>query len=167
MGNHRKSKNSQGGLFIVSVIEATKGFIVLITGFGLLLFIHKDLHFLAEQLVRHLHLNPARHYPKIFIDAFNNLNDFRLCALALSAIVYSLARFAEAYGLWFQKQWAKWFGFLTGGVYIPLEFFEVLLRVTWPRLTVLIVNLLIVAYLGYALYLSRNSGDTIRNSSQL
>jgi uncharacterized membrane protein (DUF2068 family) len=159
MSKVRKFKNLKGGLRLVSVFEAVKGLIVLLTGFGLLLLIHKDLHLFAEQLVRHLHFNPARHYPQIFIDTINNITNWQLWALAISALIYSLARFFEAYGLWFQKQWAEWFGFLTGGIYIPVELYENIRGVTWPKLIILIVNIFIVAYLGSALYESRKDAN--------
>jgi uncharacterized membrane protein (DUF2068 family) len=46
-----------------------------------------------------------------------------------------------------QLQWAKWFGLLTGGIYIPVELYELLQGLTWARVTVLVVNVTIVAYL--------------------
>ncbi len=155
MGKSEKIKYPRGGIRIVSIFEAAKGLIVLFTGFGLLLLIHKDLHSVGEQLVRHLHLNPAKHYPEIFIDAISRLHDRQLWALALSALIYCVARLVEAYGLWVQQQWAKWFGFLTGGMYIPVEIYENLRGVTWPKMAVMIVNIYIVAYLGYDLYKRR------------
>lgn len=145
---------STKGLHIVALFEAAKGVIVLVTGFGLFLLVHKDLHAFAQQVVSELHLNPAKHYPDIFIDAISRVNDAQLWVLAVSALIYSAARLAEAYGLWFQQQWAKWFGFLTGGMYVPIEVYENMRRATWPRLTVLLVNLFVVAYLGIALYRS-------------
>ena len=78
MGNEKIRDHSRGGLRVVAIFEATKGLLVLFAGFELLAFIHKDLHLAAEQLVRHLHINPARHYPRIFIDAANHLNDVHL-----------------------------------------------------------------------------------------
>ena len=48
-----------GGLRVVAVFEGAKGGLVLTTGFGLLAFIHRGLHGAAEELVRHLDLNPA------------------------------------------------------------------------------------------------------------
>lgn len=149
------SGRSENGLRVVAVFEATKGLLVLLAGFGLLALIHKDLHMAAEQLVRHLHINPARHYPRIFVDAINQLNDVRLWVLAFSALLYSIVRFIEAFGLWRQRQWAEWFGLLTGGMYIPLELFEIMRGVTWPKATVLIVNSAIVGYLANVLYRSR------------
>jgi len=131
--------------------------LVLFVGFGLLELIHKDLHLAAVQIVRHLHLNPARHYPMIFIDAFNHLTDGQLWAMAFSSLLYSVVRFVEAVGLWLQRQWAEWFALLTGGMYIPIELFEITRRITWPRATLLVVNAGIVGYLAYALYQSRQN----------
>lgn len=140
-----------GGLRVVAVFEGAKGGLVLLTGLGLLSFIHRDLHNAAEEIVRHFHLNPAHHYPQIFLDAAARVTDTQLWLLALSALLYAVVRFVEAYGLWHRKLWAEWFGVLSGGIYIPVELFEVVHRLSWARLTVLSVNLAIVAYLGYSL----------------
>jgi len=153
----RKTINSREIIRVASVFEAAKGLIVLFAGFGLLTFIHKNIRLVAEQFVRHLNLNPARHYPKIFLDVINHTTDWQLWALTLSSLIYAMVRFAEAYGLWFHRQWAEWFGFLTGGMYIPVEIYEILLGVTWIKLTILILNLAIVVFLGKSLYQSRQS----------
>ena len=143
------------GLRTVALFEGAKGALVLLTGFGLLALIHKDVHLAAEQLVRHFHLNPARHYPRIFLDAAANITDKQLLFMALSALVYSIIRFAEAIGLWFRQQWAEWFGLLTGGMYLPIEIVAVMHRITWPKVTVLSVNTFVVAYLAYVLAKSK------------
>lgn len=139
------------GLRVVAVFEGAKGGLVLVTGLGLLAFIHRDLHNAAEEIVRHFHLNPAHRYPRVFLDAASRVDDTRLWFLALSAFFYAAVRFVEAFGLWRRKLWAEWFAVLSGGIYIPVELFEVIHRVSWARLAVLSVNLAIVVYLGYAL----------------
>ena len=40
--------------------------------------IHEDLQQLAENLVQHLHLNPAKRYPQIFIEAAAQLHDVEI-----------------------------------------------------------------------------------------
>jgi len=142
----------KNGLRVVSIFEAVKGLLVLLAGFGLLAYIHKDLHLAAEHLVRRFHLNPARHYPRIFLDLADNVNDTQLWMLAISALLYAVIRLVEAYGLWLQRRWAEWFGLVSGGIYIPLEIFEILRKVTWPRVTLLTVNTAIVVYLSYIIY---------------
>jgi uncharacterized membrane protein (DUF2068 family) len=123
--------------------------LVLLVGFELLHLVHHDLQTFAEKLVRLGHLNPARHYPRIFIDAASRTSDARLKTLAATAFLYSVVRFVEAYGLWHLRRWAEWFGIISGGIYIPLEIFEIAARVSRLRVLALLVNIAIVAYLLY------------------
>lgn len=143
------------GLRVIAIFEAAKGVLVLLVGCGLLAYIHQDLHLAAEHLVRHFHLNPASHYPRIFIDLANHVTSKQLWYLALSAVLYASIRFIEAFGLWLQRSWAEWFALLSGGMYIPVEMLEVYRRMTWPRVTVLLVNAGIVMYLAFLLYAAR------------
>ena len=155
---HKGKNHSRGILRVVALFEAAKGLLVVCVGFGLLACIHKDLLSAAEQLVRHFHLDPARHYPRIFTDAAKHLTDRYLWVMAFSALLYSVVRFLQAYGLWHQRQWAKWFGLLTGAMYVPVELVAIIRGVTWPKVTVLVINAGIVGYLAYALWQSRNDG---------
>ena len=151
MHARRKKFPHTTGLHIVACFEGAKGLLVLIAGFGLLTLINQDLHLAAERLVRRIHLNPASHYPRIFIDAVTQMTNMRLWMLATSALLYTMVRFVEAFGLWKQRPWAEWFGILTGGIYIPVEIFELMKSVTWPKIVVLVVNVGIVGYLAYEL----------------
>ena len=157
MANVKKKEHTIRGIRIVSFFEGAKGLLVLLVGLGLLEFIHKDLDLVAEQIVRQFHLNPARHYPRIFIDLINHLTDGQLLAMAFSALLYSAVRFVEAIGLWLQRKWAEWFGLLAGGLYIPIELFEIMRGITWPKVTLLIVNAGVVGYLAYILYQARQN----------
>jgi len=82
------------GLRTVAILEGAKGALVLLTGFGLLALIHKDIHLAAERLVRHFNLNPASHYPRIFLDAAANITDKQLLFMAFSALIYSIGQLA-------------------------------------------------------------------------
>ena len=137
------------GVRAVAVFEALKGTLVLVAGFGLLALVHRDLEDLAERLVRHSHLDPASHYPRVFIEAAANTNDSRLRWLAALAFAYSVVRFVEAYGLWHMRAWAEWFAILSGCLYLPVELYELFERPTHLRGLVLFFNSVIVAYLLY------------------
>ena len=142
---------------MVAVFGALKGVLVLSAGLGLLSLVHHDLQAAAERLVRHSHLNPAHHYPRIFIEAASHTNDSRLRSLAALAILYAAMRLIEAYGLWHMRVWAEWFAIIAGSVYLPVEVYEMFRRVTGMRGIVLLTNLSIVAYLVYVRLLSRRA----------
>jgi uncharacterized membrane protein (DUF2068 family) len=137
------------GVRAVAFFEALKGTLVLVAGFGLLSLVHRDLEELAERLVQHSHLDPASHYPRVFIEAAARTSDSRLRALAAMAFAYSTVRFVEAYGLWKMRAWAEWFAIISGCIYLPVELYELIERPTFIRAGVLLVNALIVAYLLY------------------
>jgi uncharacterized membrane protein (DUF2068 family) len=137
------------GVRAVAFFEALKGTLVLVAGFGLLSLVHRDLQDLAERLVRHSHLDPASHYPRVFVEAASHVNDSRLRSLAALAFAYSCVRFVEAYGLWRMRAWAEWFAIISGCVYLPIELYELFERLTLIRAGVLLLNAFIVAYLLY------------------
>ncbi len=135
----------------IAVFEALKGALVLVAGFGLLSFLGKDADDLAERLVHRMHLDPANHYPQIFIRAMNEISDTNLWLMAGFAALYAAVRFAEAYGLWHERRWAEWLAAISGGVYVPIEIYELAHRVTWIRVSALTLNLLVVGYMVWLL----------------
>lgn len=134
------------------MVEAAKGALVLLVAFGLLSLIHHDVQRLAERLVAHAHLNPAAHYPRVFLDLAGQLTDVRLLLLAAGAGVYAAARLVEAYGLWFERRWAEWFAAASAAIYIPFELFELYERMTWISLGALLLNAAIVLFMLYSLF---------------
>lgn len=152
----------------MAAIEATKGVLVLAAGLGLFALAHRDLQSAAEELVNHLHLNPARHFPRIFLHLAANLNNRKLWLLAAGATAYSTMRFIEAYGLWHEWRWMKWFAALSGGIYIPAELSAVVYRFSWVKLIVFGVNVLVVAFLLFQVLFerSRNTRKQAKPSSE-
>ncbi|MDB6075922.1 MAG: uncharacterized protein JWO89_3562 [Verrucomicrobiaceae bacterium] len=144
------------GVRVVAVFEAAKAALVLLAGMGLLTLIHKDVQEVAERLVEHFHMNPAHHYPQVFIEAASKVTDANLWMMAGLALVYAIVRLVEAYGLWWNRRWAEWFAMVSGGLYIPVEIYEVVHHVTWIKIMVLVVNTGIVLYMGYELRRSRS-----------
>ena len=142
---------SVAGIRWVALFEASKGVVVILAGLGFFSLINHNLQDAAEQLAAQLHFNPSMHLTRIFIEAASNLNDARLALLALASLLYSTMRFIEAYGLWHERRWAEWFAVISGGVYLPVEIVELVRGVSWIKLSVLAINLVIVIYMASVL----------------
>jgi uncharacterized membrane protein (DUF2068 family) len=155
------------GIRLVALFEAAKGALILLAGFGLLELVHRDLQHVADEVVRRFHLNPARHYPRIFIEAAGNTTDTRLWLLAGAALLYAVFRFVEAYGLWRERRWAGWFAAATGAIYVPLEIVALFRNITWVKLTALMVNLGIVAFMTWTLWQSRGGSRLAERSRRV
>ncbi|XQM37632.1 DUF2068 domain-containing protein [Cupriavidus sp. H19C3] len=149
--------SSQLGLKSIALFEAAKGALVILAGIGLVALLHRDAQALAEAIVSRFHINPASHYPTIFLSLLAHPTDGRLWAIGGSAAVYALMRFAEAYGLWRGLAWGNWIGVWSGGIYIPVEIYEAVRHPTWLHVSLAIANALVVIYLvaGLARHKSR------------
>jgi len=135
---------------------------VLLAATGVLSFMHGDLHRAAAALIAHAHLNPAAKYPQIFLDAATRLQDSHLLLLAAGAALYSIVRFVEAWGLFFEKAWAEVLAAGSGGIYVPLELAELVRGPTWHGAVLLVLNLAVVAIMLHALYKRRGHGEELR-----
>jgi uncharacterized membrane protein (DUF2068 family) len=135
----------------VAAFEAFKGFLALAAASGLLLLVHKDLHDLAVRLVEHAHLNPAAHYPSIFVVAAEHLQNTRFTLIALGAAAYSTLRFIEAYGLHLEAAWAEVLAAASGAIYVPFELAELIHRISWLSAGALVINVIVVVIMVVAL----------------
>jgi uncharacterized membrane protein (DUF2068 family) len=135
------------GLRTIAALEAGKGVLVLLVGLGLLGLVHRDVEAFAEALVRHLHLNPSSRYPRVFLALSARLTDAWLWALSAGSALYAGLRFAESFGLWRDKRWAKWLGAASGAIYVPFEIAGIVQKLDLLRVISVVVNLAVVAYL--------------------
>ena len=136
----------------VALMEALKGIIVLGAGFGLLALLYRDVARIAVSLVTRLHIDPSGHYAGIFLNAASHVTDVRLWLGAGLAALYSTLRFAEGYGLWFEHRWAEWLGVASGGIYLPIEVYELCFQPGTVKATTLTLNVAVVAYLALRLH---------------
>jgi uncharacterized membrane protein (DUF2068 family) len=135
----------------VAVFEAAKGALVLLAGFGVLSLLHHDIRVAAAALVGRLHLNPTHRFEHSFIEAAARVTDTGLWLIASIGFLYALFRFLEAYGLWSGRRWAEWLAVVSGGLYLPLEIYELVQRFTWVRVSAVLVNLVVVCVMSAVL----------------
>ncbi len=124
---------------------------MLIAAVGLLRVMNRDVESVAVQVIEALHLNPARKIPNIFIHAASKFNNVHLWQVAILAFSYAVLRLVEAYGLWRERAWAEWLALISGGIYLPMEIYELGKGVTWVRALTLLTNVGILIYMGWTL----------------
>jgi uncharacterized membrane protein (DUF2068 family) len=144
----------------VALFEAFKGLLALAAASGLLALLHGDLHGLAVRLVHHLHLNPAAHYPQVFVAFAEHLQDMRLGLLAAGAAAYALLRLVEAYGLFRNRAWAEWLSAASGAIYVPFELAGLVRHADPLHAVLLLANLAVVGVMVLALW--RRRGEAVR-----
>jgi uncharacterized membrane protein (DUF2068 family) len=133
----------------VASLELAKGLLVLAAGCSILFLLHKDTYEVAENLLHILHIGPDHHFAHVFLRWADSLTDRKLWAVAGVAVTYSALRFVEAYGLWKARGWAEWIALISGTLYIPFEIRELIHRLSLFHISLLVINVAIVIYMGY------------------
>jgi uncharacterized membrane protein (DUF2068 family) len=137
---------NQNGLKPIAVFEALKGVIALLAGLGLHELAGDNVAQVIDVLVTHLHLNPASEIPSVFIHAASEVTDSRIVLISLGALLYSIIRFVEAYGLWHSLRWTEWFALVSGGIYLPFEAYEIVVNSNVLSVALFAINFIIVSY---------------------
>ncbi|KQA19937.1 DUF2127 domain-containing protein [Vibrio metoecus] len=135
------------GLKAVALLESTKGIISLLVGLGLHHFAGDSLQQLLQDLLLHLHLNPASYWPEKVMHQAGLIAHFNLNWVAAGALVYGLIRLVEAYGLWHNLLWTEWFALLSGAIYLPFEVYELFVHPGLLSVAALVINIVIVFYM--------------------
>jgi uncharacterized membrane protein (DUF2068 family) len=129
----------------LAVLEAAKGLLVVLAGVGLLRW-EDGPQRIAGMLITHLHLDPARHFTRIFT-FLNSHSPSHMRWLAIGAAAYAAGRLIEAVGLWLDKPWAVWVAVWTAVIYIPFELHSLIRDPNPIALVALVINSAIVLYL--------------------
>ena len=139
----------------MALFEALKGMLALLAAGGLFYLIPHDFHRVVVELVGRLHLNPGKSYPNVFFRILEDTSNAQLWLIGALVLVYAALRCVEAYGLWFARRWAEWLAAASGGIYVPVEIYELMRGVSWIKVAALVLNALTVAYLCTVLWQTR------------
>jgi uncharacterized membrane protein (DUF2068 family) len=70
-----------------------------------------------------------------------------LTLITLGVLAYGALELLEAVGLWLMRRWGEYVAVVGTGVFIPLEIYELIERVTWLRLVAFALNVFAVVYI--------------------
>lgn len=70
-----------------------------------------------------------------------------LTLVSLGVLAYGALELLEAVGLWLMRRWGEYVAVVGTAVFIPLEVYELLERVTWLRVAAFALNLFAVVYI--------------------
>lgn len=141
------NRNLFVGLRAVALLEAGKGIIVLLLGFGMFALLHTGMDEGAEQITEFLHVNPEGKLSRVFLNLADHTTTKTIWLLAIGALLYSAVRATEAYGLWHQREWAQWFALLSGALYLPGELYSLLQHANRLKWGLLVANVLVVLFM--------------------
>jgi uncharacterized membrane protein (DUF2068 family) len=76
-----------------------------------------------------------------------NARQHTLVLVATGVLAYGALQLLEGVGLWLMRRWGEYVAVVGTSVFIPLEVYELVERVTWVRVAAMVVNVAAVIYL--------------------
>jgi uncharacterized membrane protein (DUF2068 family) len=70
-----------------------------------------------------------------------------LTLVAIGVLAYGALELLEGVGLWLMKRWGEYVAVVGTSIFLPLEVYELLDKVTWLRVVALALNVFAVVYL--------------------
>jgi uncharacterized membrane protein (DUF2068 family) len=70
-----------------------------------------------------------------------------LTLVSIGVLAYGALELLEAVGLWLMKRWGEYVAVVGTAIFIPLEIYELLERVTWLRVAAFAINVFAVVYI--------------------
>ncbi len=134
-------------LVLIAVYKLLQALLFIAIGVGALRLVHKDVGDLFALLADHLHFNPEWRIVQFGLEKASLLNDPVLRRIGLAAFCYAALGLAEGIGLYLEKAWGEILTLVITASFLPWELTEVVRHVTWVRVALLIINILVFFYL--------------------
>lgn len=82
-----------------------------------------------------------------FIEHVNRMHGAKVTLFGIGAFLYAALFAVEGVGLWLQKHWAEYLTIVSTALLIPPEIYELIRRLSVPRISTLVVNIAVLVYL--------------------
>jgi uncharacterized membrane protein (DUF2068 family) len=148
----RTKKPALLGLRIIAVAKIAKGAALCGLSLGIFDLIHKDLAATALHFVQLARISPENRYVEILLEKLGLIEPKTLRLFGELSALEATIQLVEGLGLWFGAAWAEYVVVVSTGIYIPEECLMLLRRFTWFRVSVLLVNALMFAYVAHAVW---------------
>jgi len=135
------------GLVIIAGYKFLLGLMFIGIGIGALHLLHKDLEDVLTQLAIAIRFNPESRIVNFLVDKASFLDDHMLRRIGALAFIYSAVCVAEGIGLYLEKAWGEYLTLLITASFLPWEIFEIIHRITWVRISLVVVNVAVFIYL--------------------
>jgi uncharacterized membrane protein (DUF2068 family) len=134
-------------LILIAAYKLVQALLFAAIGVGALRLLHQDVGDVLAQLADHLRFNPESRFVNFILDKASLFDDPLLRRIGAAAFCYAGIGLLEGIGLYLEKVWAEYLTLLITASFLPWEIFEVIRKVTYVRVSLLVVNALVLLYL--------------------
>jgi uncharacterized membrane protein (DUF2068 family) len=134
-------------LLLIAVYKFFHALLFFLIGIGAHRLLHRDIADQIEILARHLRFNPESRLIIFVLGKASLINGPVLERISLVAYCYATVTLIEGIGLYLEKAWGEFLTLAITASFLPWELLEILRRITWIRVGLLTINILVFVYL--------------------
>jgi uncharacterized membrane protein (DUF2068 family) len=138
-------------LRLIALFKFSKAALLVAVGLGALRLLDPEVAGRAQRWVAAVAANSDRRIVQQLIAVVSGLNPRSLEVIGLGAFAYATLFVTEGVGLWRGRRWAEYLTVIATMSLLPLELYEIIRRVSPPRVMALLVNLAVAGYLIWRL----------------
>jgi uncharacterized membrane protein (DUF2068 family) len=146
-------------LLVIGAFKLFKATLLFLVGVGALKLLHHDVAERLSEWIADIRIDPHNRLLYGAIQKLGLLDDHKLREIGFGSFFYATLLLIEGVGLCLRKRWAEFFTVGMTMSLVPLEVYEIYRRATLVRITLLVVNLLIVWYLVRVLRRDRHDAQ--------
>jgi len=140
------------GIRAVAVLVGAKGLLGFAGGVLALSPMSRDMNEIVAHLLAFTHLSPdgaIAHWLNDTADKVQNHHQ----GLACISFIWGSLKLVEGVGLWFERRWAEWLVLVSTAVlFLPIIIWELVEKVTWPRIGALLTSIGVLIFMAMVLY---------------
>jgi len=136
------------GLRLIAAAKIVKGAAFAGLALGVFGLVHKNLEDVARHFVQVFRISPENHYVELLLVKLGVVEPSTLRRLGELTALDATIQLLEGLGLWFGAWWAEYLVVISTGLFVPQECLVTYAHFTWVRLTILVLNLAMFAYVA-------------------
>jgi uncharacterized membrane protein (DUF2068 family) len=134
-------------LVLIAAFKVLQALLFVAIGVGALRLLHKDIEDILTRLADHLRFNPESRFVNFVLDKASIVDDRLLRRISVAVFCYAGLDLLEGIGLYLEKVWAEYLTLAITASFLPWEIFEISRRITWIRVGLFVINVLVFLYL--------------------
>lgn len=159
-----KRKRHNQWLILIALFKLGQALLFIAIGVGALRLVGKDLGDWLDSLARHLRFNPEGKLVNLILEKASLVDDTMLKRIGAAFFLYAAVGLVEGIGLYLEKIWAEFFTLAITASFLPWEIYEVFRRLTWMRVGLLTINVLVLVYLTKVIWDRQREKQVKRHS---
>jgi uncharacterized membrane protein (DUF2068 family) len=139
------------GLLLIGIFKLAKAIFFFCLGAGAVHLLHKDVGDEVTRLALRLRFDPESRLVALLLHKADLIDAHRLRQISVGTFGYSALALTEGIGLLLEKVWAEYLTLILTVSFLPWELYELVRKPDWFRLSLLIINLAVLAFLVWLL----------------